>query len=105
MSAIPCDLDTFQPQTYSDQNLVPLTQLSSDLRPYQREAVFAAEEALKTHQDRVQVISLPTGSGKTRVGLEIAMRFMDMRAGGFGFICRDDFDLFSLQSQAVFDVI
>lgn len=52
------------------------------LRPYQNEAVTAAKLALASNRDQVQVVSLPTGSGKTMVGLAIATDFLNQNPTG-----------------------
>jgi superfamily II DNA or RNA helicase len=48
---------------------------NNGLRPYQVEAVGAFAEA-QSRRDKLHVISLPTGSGKTRVGVELALRHL-----------------------------
>ncbi|WP_167546684.1 DEAD/DEAH box helicase [Stieleria maiorica] len=46
------------------------------MRPYQIEAIKQTERALRSDPGRVQVVSLPTGSGKTLVALHIACRHL-----------------------------
>ncbi|KAA5543076.1 DEAD/DEAH box helicase [Roseiconus nitratireducens] len=45
-------------------------------RKYQREAISDVELALRSDRSRVQVLSLPTGAGKTHVALSVATRFL-----------------------------
>jgi len=46
------------------------------LADFQQEVLLAAEERLQTHPQARTVLSLPTGAGKTRVGMELARRFL-----------------------------
>lgn len=55
-----------------DSQIAPLPDSGNSLRPYQRLAVNAAVVALKA--DKAALLSLPTGSGKSRIAADAARR-------------------------------
>ena len=52
------------------------------LHEYQKEAVRRATNGLRNDRARVQVVSLPTGAGKTLVALTIVLRFLKRHPDG-----------------------